>query len=205
MRDQIDLGRRRLVNVLQHLPAALSHDDQPGRERDQLLHDAPLVRPGLAQNGMQRRDHRHSQFAQERQDVTAGRPAENAELVLQADDVHVADVEEVRGAQIGRQVLLFNLEAHHIRVFVAALDVVDRDGEALALGMRSRDGSQQIGRERGDAALARQVVADEGDLADFGCFFHKHSLWPRRVEHLRSIGSLRLLRRWKMKWIPQVL
>ena len=122
MRDQIDLGRRRLVNILQHLPSALGHDHQPGRERDQLLHHAPLVGSRLAQNGMQRCDDGHSQFAQERQDVTAGRPAENAELVLQADDVHVADVEEVRGAQIGRQVLLLNLEANHFRVLVAALE-----------------------------------------------------------------------------------
>jgi hypothetical protein len=45
---------------------------------------------------MKRSDNGHSQFAQECQDMAAGRPAENAELVLQADDVHVADIEEVR-------------------------------------------------------------------------------------------------------------
>ena len=54
----------------------------------------------------------------------AGPP--NAELVLQADDVHVADVEEVRRAQIGWQVLLLNLEANYFRVFVTAFNVVDR-------------------------------------------------------------------------------
>jgi hypothetical protein len=32
MRDEIDLGRRRVVNLLQHLPAPLSHDHEPGRE-----------------------------------------------------------------------------------------------------------------------------------------------------------------------------
>ena len=52
------------------------------------------------------------------------RPAENAELVLQADDVHVADVEEIGGAQIGRQVLLLNLEANHFRILVATFLVV---------------------------------------------------------------------------------
>jgi hypothetical protein len=46
---------------------------------------------------MKRSNNGHSQFAQECQDMAAGRPAENAELVLQADDVHVADIEEVRG------------------------------------------------------------------------------------------------------------
>ncbi len=121
MRDQIDLGRRRMVDLLQHLSPALRHDDQPGRKRDQLLHDAALVSPRFAQNGMQRGDHGHSQFAQECQNVAPGGSAENAELVLQADDIYVADVEEVRGAQIGRQVLLFNLEADYFRVLIAAL------------------------------------------------------------------------------------
>ncbi len=32
------------------------------------------------------------------------------------------------------------------------------------------DGRKQVGRERGDAALARQMVADESDLADFRTF-----------------------------------
>ena len=87
--------------------------------------------------------------------MTAGRAAENAELVLQADNVHIADVEEVRRAQIGRQVLLLNLETNHVRVFVAAFDVVDRHGETLALGIHSGDGRKQVGRKRGNAALAR--------------------------------------------------
>jgi hypothetical protein len=78
------------------------------------------------QNGMKRCDNRHSQFAQERQDVPTSWPAKNAELVLQADDVQVADVEEVRRAQLGEQVLLLNLEANYFRVFVTTFYVVDR-------------------------------------------------------------------------------
>ena len=120
--------------------------------------------------------------------MTAGRPAENAELVLQADDVHVADIEEVRGAQIGRQVLLLNFEANHLRVLVAARNVVDRYGEALALGVRACDGGKQVGRERGNAALARQVVADKSDLADFRSAFHEGiPLLPSGPAPLRSI------------------
>jgi hypothetical protein len=74
---------------------------------------------------MKRDDNRHSQFAQECQDVTTGGTAENTELVLQANDVHVADVEEVRGTHIGRQVLLLNLEANDLRVLIATFDVVN--------------------------------------------------------------------------------
>ena len=122
---------------------------------------------------MKRGDDRHSQFPQECQDVTTGRPAENAELVLQTDDIHVADVEEVCGTHIGRQILLFNFEANHLRVFVATWNVVDRHGQALVLGVRAGDGSKQVGRERSDAALARQMVANESDLADFRVAFHE--------------------------------
>ena len=153
--DEIDLGRRRLVDILQHLASALGHDHEPGRERDEPLHHAPLVCFRLSQNRMKRCDNGHSQFAQECQDVPTGGPAKNAELVLQADDVHVADVEEVRGTQIGRQVLLLNLEANHFRVLVATRNIVDRHGQALALRMRACDSGKQVGREGGNAALAR--------------------------------------------------
>ena len=103
--------------------------------RDQLLHHAPLVGVRLAQDGVERGDDRHSQLAQQRQHVAAGGPAEDPELVLHADDVHVADVEEVRRALVGRQILLLDLEANDVRIVVAALDVVDRHRETLALRM----------------------------------------------------------------------
>jgi hypothetical protein len=41
------------------------------------------------------------------------------------------------------------------------------------LGIRGCDGRQEVGSERGDAALAWQVIADKGYLADFGKFFHE--------------------------------
>src|SRR5260370_19627379 len=47
-----------------------------------------------------------------------------------------------------------------------------RHGEVLALGMRSCHGGKQVRRKRRNAALARQVVADKRDLANFGNFFH---------------------------------
>ena len=43
--------------------------------------------------------------------MAAGGPAENAELVLHTDNICVADVEKVRGAPVGRQVLLLNFES----------------------------------------------------------------------------------------------
>src|ERR1039458_1975437 len=168
------------------------HDHEPGREWDQPLHHAPLVCFRLTQNGMKRCDNRHSQFAQERQDLTTGGPAVNAELVLQADDVDVADVEEVRGTQIGRQVLLLNLEANYFRVLVATLNVVDRHCEALVLGMRACDGSKQVRRERSNAALAWRVVANKSNLADFRSFFHEAFPLQPCARLPGSIGCSRL-------------
>src|SRR5580704_14469380 len=121
---------------------------------------------------MQRGDNRHPQLSQERQNVTAGRPAKNAELVLQTDDIHIADIEKVRGAQIRRQVLLVNLEADHFRVVVTTFDVIDGHTEALTLGMRGSDGRKQVGGARGDAASTRQMITDESDLANFVGLLH---------------------------------
>src|SRR5579884_3182764 len=120
-------------------------------------------------------DDGHPQLAQQCQDVSADRSPENTELMLQADNVNVADIQKVGGAQIRRQVLLLNFEANHLRVVVSSGDVVHGHAEALALRMRSRNRGQQVRRERGNAALAGQVIADERDLVNFRRFSHKES------------------------------
>ena len=117
---------------------------------------------------MQRRDDRHPQVAQQREDVAARRAAVNAVLVLEADDVGVAEVEKVGRAAIRVEVLLCELETHLRRVLVALGHVVDRDDAAVDRRILSRDSAAQIGGEGGDAALARQVVADETDFANVG-------------------------------------
>ena len=67
-----------------------------------------------------------------REEMAARRTPENPELVLQANDVHVADVEEVRGPEIGREILIFNFEADYVGVFIAARQVVNRGRNALS-------------------------------------------------------------------------
>ena len=54
----------------------------------------------LGQHRVQRRHHRHGQTRQQVEDVAARLTAEDAEFVLQADDVEPAGVQEVRGAHI---------------------------------------------------------------------------------------------------------
>jgi hypothetical protein len=50
--------------------------DQVDLGRHEFLHHQPLIDPWLAQNGGKRNHDGHPQFAQERQDVTAGWTAE---------------------------------------------------------------------------------------------------------------------------------
>lgn len=61
-------------------------------EREEFLHDTSLIGPGLLQYGVKCCDHRHPQFTQECEDMAASGSAVDAELVLKADHVHVADV-----------------------------------------------------------------------------------------------------------------
>jgi hypothetical protein len=75
----------------------------------------------------------HSQFAQARQNVATGGTAVDSELLLQTHHVHVADIEKVRGPQIGRQVLFLHLEPHYIGIFVSFRNVIDRHRQAAAL------------------------------------------------------------------------
>ena len=198
MRNEIDLGGGRLVNILQHLVPAFGHGDQPGRVRNQFLHHAPLGVVGLAQDGVERGDDGHFQFANQRQQMAAGGPAVNPKLVLNADDVHVADVDEVRRALVGREILLFYFETHDAGILVALLNIINRHRKALALGVLRRHRGEQVGRERGDATLARQIVAEEGDLSNFRFRFHRYDPYPYTPQSIRiavqycSPGSVKL-------------
>ena len=87
--------------------------------------------------------------------MAAGGPAVNPKLVLNADDVHVADVDEVRRTLVGREILLFYFETHHAGILVPLLDIINRHRKALALGVLGCHRGQKVGRERRDATLPR--------------------------------------------------
>ena len=173
MRNEVNFGRRRLINFAQELLAPFGHGHQSRRKPDQFAHHAPLLRVRLAQHRVQRGDDGHLQFAQQRQHMTARRPAENAELMLHANHVHVGDVEEIRRAQVGRQVLLHNLEPHFRRIIVAARQVIDRDDQALHGRKLRRHGAAQIGCKRGNAAFPRQIIAEKCNFANVRWLLHE--------------------------------
>ena len=122
---------------MQHLPASIRHDHQARREGNQFGQSTPLVTPGLAQNGMQRSHDGHLQLAQHRQNVPSGGTTEYAELMLQTDNIDIADIQEISGAQVRGQILLLNLAAHYFWIFVPVGGVIHCDTQALALRIRT--------------------------------------------------------------------
>jgi len=83
-----------------------------------------------------------------------------------------AHIQEIGRVQIGRKVLFLNFEAHHLRILVAARNVVYGNSQTLAMGVRPGHCCQQVDSKCGDAALARQVVSNKGDFPNGGCVFH---------------------------------
>ncbi len=140
---------------------------------------------------MQRRHDRHAELAEQGEDVAPGLAAEDAVLVLHAHHVDRVDVQEIRGTPVRRDVAFGDLEAHPRRIRVTLAGVVHREHEAIERGELGRDRVTQIGREGGDPALARHVVAEHGDSAQRSPgdhFRHRPSIRGRWM-HLR-VGSL---------------
>src|ERR1039458_8537601 len=73
----------------------------------------------------------------------------------------------------------------NIGVFITALQVIDRHRKALRLWEFYRHGGKPVPGERGDAAFARQVIAEECDFSNLRWFVHKsvHHI-VRRVSFL---------------------
>src|SRR5262249_14453413 len=164
--DGVVLGPGPAVAPRQERPGPLGQDDSGGGGGGQFLQDPPLIDVRLAQDGVEGRDDRHPQVAQQAEDVAAGHPAVDPVLVLEADDVGVREVQEVGGAAVAFQVLLFGLEPGLRRVVVPFGAVVDGDDEALGVREAARHRRVHVVGEGGDPALPGQVVPDEGNLAD---------------------------------------
>src|ERR1700678_598919 len=93
--------------------------------------------------------------------MVAGFTAEDAELVLEGDNIVPAVVQNIRRIAVVLDRLVANLEPDRGRIVVCAAVVGHRDNAALNVGIQGCDGLSQIGREGRDAAATRQGVSDE--------------------------------------------
>ncbi len=170
----IPCGMRSILSLVDavHLPqdrAPLrAHDDDSLGELEDLVEHRALVGVRRVEDGVERRDDRHPQLAQERADEAARLAAEDSELVLEADHIDGVHVEEVGGAPVGGEVRLGDLEADAGRIVVPCADLVHRQDEAVGVGGLVRDRVREVRGERGDAALARRVVAEHRNGPDGG-------------------------------------
>ena len=130
------------------------------------MEDPALVGVRVFQHGVEGGDDRHAHPAEEGEDVAPGRPAEDAEFVLQAEHIHVGEVEEVGRAHIGGNVGLGDFEADFGRVGIVSGVVGDCDDRAVPTRIGRHDGIAQVAGEGGDAALPRRIVTEKSDFVD---------------------------------------
>ena len=164
MRDQVDLGRRRTIDLPQNRASALGHHDQPFRLPDNLVHHPALVGTGLLQDGMQGRHHGEVDLAEDCQDMAPRSAAIDPELMLQTDHVKAVEPKEVHRLLIIAQALLLDFKLHFRPVVITFGHVIDGQHAALRLWVLGGDGIAQILREGSDAAPARHIVRDKGDF-----------------------------------------
>jgi hypothetical protein len=90
-----------------------------------------LRRVRLGQHRVQRRHDRHGQTRQQLEDVGAGFAPENSELVLQANDVEPAGIQEGRGAHIFFDAVIPDLQGDRSGIIIGLTVVGHRHDRGL--------------------------------------------------------------------------
>ncbi len=159
VRNDVDLLRRNAVDRMQQIASLLCHHHDLRGPLDYVGQHTLLDRIRLGENRMQRSDEWHVQLRHESLYVGSGLAAEDAELMLQADDIEGTCIEARRSARIVLRVHVVNLRLHHSRVTVRL--ALLRHSDDLRLHVALCDGLLQVAGERSDATAARQGIPDE--------------------------------------------
>src|SRR4029077_4871744 len=99
---------------LEDFDGLLAHDDQAIGESGDFLHDLALVRCRLSKYGVQRGYEGHPQATQQLQDMPAGAAAKDSVFVLEADQIDIAEIKEVRRLPVGSKIVLGEFESHSV-------------------------------------------------------------------------------------------
>ena len=161
MRDHRDLRLWHRIHLAQNFRALARHHHQPLAALADLVHDLALRRIWLAQQSVQRGHHRHAYFFEQRQQMTARRTAVDAKLMLHAQHIHIVEVQKVRRASIGVDILLHELKAHAWGILVALHAVIHRSHIALRLWRCSGHRLAHIAREGRDSTLTGNIVPEK--------------------------------------------
>ena len=131
--DDLDLVVRHAIDAAQQLAALVGHHDDLRRRIDDALHHRALGGGRLGQHRVQRRDDRHAEARKQLENVSAGFAAENAEFVLQANDVEPAGVQEGRGAHIVFDRVILDLQGDRRGIVVGLPWSCHRDDAGLQI------------------------------------------------------------------------
>jgi hypothetical protein len=117
---------------------------------------------------MQRRDDRHRQPGQQAHDMASGGTAEDAEFMLERDRVEPIRVQEIGGARVIFNLVIFYLAANDGWIVVSMAMVGHRHDRGIKVWARRRDRLLKMRRECRDSATARQRIPDKCQMAEPG-------------------------------------
>jgi hypothetical protein len=106
--------------------------------------------------------HRHPHFLQQGQEMASGRSAIDAELMLEAKDIRVTEIQEIGGPPVRIQFFFLEFEAHPVRVFIAIGTIIDGTRKTIRFRQVVGDRLAKVGGERSYPAQAGKVVSQEG-------------------------------------------
>src|SRR5271166_271646 len=157
-----------MIDLSEEFFTSFSHNNEALRKSIELIHQCPLIQIWSAEHGVQRRDHRHPQVAQQSQKMAAGRPAEDAKLVLNRDEFDIVGVKEMGRAAIGIDFLLVNLKPDPSWIVVTFGSIIDRAHQTSTEREFRCHRFAKVGGKGGDAAFARKMISQEGHLVEVG-------------------------------------
>ena len=112
MRNDFNLVSRHPIHRQQQLLRLVRHDDDAPRHIGDAVDDVALHRCRFGKNSVKSSDDGNGQARQQRQDIVTGFATEDAEFMLQADDVELSAIEEVGCAHIVVEAVGVDLKAH---------------------------------------------------------------------------------------------
>src|SRR3546814_11522845 len=97
--DNVNLPRIGAIDIDQHVAGLVGHDDHPRRCGNDILHDAALRRGRPIENRVQGGDERRLEPRYEAENQRACLAAEDAELMLEADEIERLAIDELGGSR----------------------------------------------------------------------------------------------------------
>jgi hypothetical protein len=94
--------------------------------------------------------------------MASGRSAIDAELMLEAKDIRVTEIQEIGGPTVRIQFVFLEFETYPVRVFITIGTIIDGPRKTIRFGQVVGDRLAKVGGERSDPAQARKVVSQEG-------------------------------------------